>query len=174
VRRLALALLVACTAHHNALGRDGVGCGGRAHDDAVRALLLHNRWNVFTSADDYVVWEVAPARLSDGSVVDLWRNETEIAWAVPMGAEPPNRRGRWRAFPYTAERAPAAERAFWGALCDEYERADPQRRAVVGFHFYMMQADARPMEAGGGELYGQVSKRLIKSFDCAARGSFVD
>jgi hypothetical protein len=49
----------------------------------VRALLLHNRWDVFQSAEDYVVWEIAPARLSDGSVVDLWREESSpIAWQV--------------------------------------------------------------------------------------------
>ena len=72
------------------MGRDGLGCGGRAHEDAVRALVLHNRWNVFQSAEDYVVWEVAPARLSDGSVVDLWREESSpIAWQVPPLARLP-------------------------------------------------------------------------------------
>ena len=149
------------------MGRDGLGCGGRAHEDAVRALVLHNRWNVFQSAEDYVVWEVAPARLSDGSVVDLWREESSpIAWQVriaslisaeyiphliggrralrlrgrcrrwraflackcsprrphphapqvPRGDEPRRRRGRWRAFPYTAERSVEASAAFWGVL----------------------------------------------------------
>jgi hypothetical protein len=74
---------VCASFHHNAMGRDGLGCGGRAHEDAVRALLLHNRWDVFQSAEDYVVWEIAPARLSDGSVVDLWREESSpIAWQV--------------------------------------------------------------------------------------------
>ena len=69
------------------MGRDGLGCGGRAHEDAVRALVLHNRWNVFQSAEDYVVWEVAPARLSDGSVVDLWREESSpIAWQVRIAS----------------------------------------------------------------------------------------
>ena len=144
------------------------------------------------------MWEVAPARLSDGSIVDLWRNETAVAWAVRRGDEPPRRRGRWRAFPYTAEREPAAERAFWGALCDEWERFDAAGRTVVGFHFYMLQADAKPLElvqndqrervpgdqregdGGAAEarpigydegLYGEVTKRLIKRFNCAERPS---
>jgi len=53
----------------------------------VRALLLHNRWDVFQSAEDYVVWEIAPARLSDGSVVDLWREESSpIAWQVRIAS----------------------------------------------------------------------------------------
>ena len=111
------------------------------HAPQVRALVLHNRWNVFQSAEDYVVWEVAPARLSDGSVVDLWREESSpIAWQVPplarlpcmqvlttalptplapqvpRGDEPRRRRGRWRAFPYTAERSVEASAAFWGVL----------------------------------------------------------
>jgi len=125
------------------------------------------------------VWEVAPARLSDGSIVDIWRNETTIAWAVPTGPEPPYRRGRWRAFPYTAEREPEAEHAFWWALCNEWERLDVHRRTVVGFHFYMLQAHAVPLEeqvprgdTDGASLteYGAVTKRLIKSFSCADRG----
>jgi hypothetical protein len=78
---------VCASFHHNAMGREGLGCGGRAHEDALRALLLHNRWNVFQSAEDYVVWEVAPARLSDGSVVDLWREESSpIAWQVRIAS----------------------------------------------------------------------------------------
>ena len=34
--------------------------------------LLNNRWNVFTSLETHVTWYTAPARLADGSVVDLW------------------------------------------------------------------------------------------------------
>lgn len=126
------------------------------------------------------MWEVAPARLSDGSVTDVWRDGSEgIAWQVPLGDEPRRRRGRWRAFPYTAERAADAEAAFWGALCDEWERHDELGRSVVGFHFYMLQADVLPAEReaateaaeGAGRAgYGEVRKRLIKTFDCAARG----
>ena len=87
---------------------------------------------------------------------------------MPTGtAEPARRRGRWRAFPYTAEeRSAADDAAFWGALCDEWEAHDARGRTVVGFHFYMMQADALP----GGE-YGGVRKRLIRRFACAERAS---
>ena len=31
-----------------------------------------------------------------------------------------DRGGRWRSWPYLAERAPAEDAVFWGALCDEW------------------------------------------------------
>ena len=171
VRPAILASFVALVVAYQWAGGEGVGCGGRASADSVRRLLLHNRWNVFASAESYVVWEVAPARLSDGSVVDIWRNETEVAWAVPTGPEPQRRRGRWRAFPYTAERDTDAESAFWGTLCDEWEANDVLGRSVVRFHFYLLQADAIAMEEveAGGSEYGPVSKRLIRQFECKGR-----
>ena len=40
------------------------------------------------------------------------------------------------------------------------------------FVFYMMQADAVPMEKQVGEdEYGEVRKRLITKFNCAARAA---
>ena len=169
---LLLACIVMLSAHHQWSGRGGTGCEGRTGDDALRTLTLHQRWNVFSSAESYVVWEIAPARLSDGSVVDLWREAEEVAWSVPTGAEPPRRRGRWRAWPYTAPIATSPESAtiFWGSLCDMFERYDEKNRTVAGYHFYMMQADAVPMESQQDEHeYGDVRKRLITKFNCAAR-----
>ena len=76
VRQVLLLSFAALVVHYNLIeGGEGVGCGGRASPDSVRRLLLHNRWNVFASAESYVVWEIAPARLSDGSIVDLWRDD---------------------------------------------------------------------------------------------------
>ena len=178
VRQVLLLGFAALVVHYNLIeGGEGVGCGGRASPDSVRRLLLHNRWNVFASAESYVVWEIAPARLSDGSIVDLWRDdprdggghgESVIAWEVPTGPEPKVHRGRWRAFPYTAERDEEGEAAFWGALCDEWERSDTvEGRRVERFAFYLMQADTLDGEEDGG--YGQVRKRLIKRFDCRLR-----
>ena len=151
-----------------------------------QATLLHNRWNVFTGAEPYVVWEVAPARLDDGSVVDLWRGTEQVAWAVPRGAAPAGRGGRWRSWPYLAERTAEADAAFWGALCDEWEaRPAAAGRRVDAFVFYLLQADVVPFgaepaaagaEAGGGEAwpgylpaYGGVRKRRIATFSCLER-----
>ena len=90
------------------------------------------------------------------------------SWEVPTGPEPKVHRGRWRAFPYTAERDEEGEAAFWGALCDEWERSDTvEGRRVERFAFYLMQADTLDGEEDGG--YGQVRKRLIKRFDCRLR-----
>ena len=60
------------------------------------------------------------------------------------------------------------EAAFWGALCDEWERSDTvEGRRVERFAFYLMQADTLDGEEDGG--YGQVRKRLMKRFDCRLR-----
>jgi hypothetical protein len=182
-----LVLFALATAHHQWSGGAGPSCGGHASPDAVRRMLLHNRWNVFTSAESHVMWEVAPARISDGSVVDLWRDQAEISWAVPTGEEPARRRGRWRAFPYLAERGEEEQAAFWGALCDEWSAHDVEGRGVEQFRFYLMTAEAIPVEEelaalrrqvaaeaeakaeGLGRSYGAVRKRLVVSFSCKER-----
>ena len=173
-------------------------CAASATDAALllQSTLLHNRWNVFTGAEPYVVWEVAPARLDDGSIVDLWRGTESVSWEVPRGAAPAHRGGRWRSWPYLAERTPEAEDAFWGTLCDEWEARDGSSssspfssspassgRRVVSFVFYLLQADvvpaaAQPAAPTGGEAggwagylpeYGPVRKRRIRQFSCLER-----
>ena len=108
---------------------------------------------------------------------------------MPRGAAPAHRGGRWRSWPYLAERTPAADFAFWGALCDEWEGRAVARGCVDAgcrvdsFAFYLMQADVVPFgqdapadatPAGGvwaGYLpeYGAVRKRRIVTFSCLER-----
>ncbi|EOD32968.1 hypothetical protein EMIHUDRAFT_230137 [Emiliania huxleyi CCMP1516] len=107
-------------------GGGGPGCGSRATPGVLWRALLHNRWDVFASAEEHVVWEIAPARLSDGAVVDLWRGTEEVSWAVPE-EEAPAHGGRWRSLPLTAERGEDEEAQFWGALCDEWEARERER-----------------------------------------------
>jgi len=74
-RRAALGLALfgaACAANEVA----GSG-GGAAH------VLLGNRWAVYGPANDEVTWEVAPGRLRDGRVVDVWRETDVVSWDVP-------------------------------------------------------------------------------------------
>ena len=53
-----------------------------------------------------------------------------------------------------------------------FARYDEKNRTVVGYHFYMMQADAVPMELQHEEHeYGDVRKRLITKYNCAARAA---
>ena len=169
-----VAALGGASALHQYRGGGAPSCGAHAPaGELLVASLLHNRWNVFTSAEPHVVWEVAPARLSTGEVVDLWRLSDSVSWEVPVGAPPARRRGRWRSWPYLAQRDDAADAAFWGALCDEWERHDAARRTVVGFHFYMLQADIVPTGHEGDEeeepAYGEVRKRLVRAFSCEER-----
>ena len=41
-------------------------------------ILLANRWNVFGPAAAHVTWEIAPGRLADGSVVEVWRADEKV------------------------------------------------------------------------------------------------
>ena len=49
----------------------------------IWSVLLHNRWNVFVGAEEYVTWEIAPGKLADGSVVDVWGRKDYVDWAMP-------------------------------------------------------------------------------------------
>jgi len=149
---LLVCVFAAGVAAHQLHERGAPTCAATADAAAeqLQATLLHNRWNVFTGAEPYVVWEMAPAKLGDGRVVDLWRNTEQVSWEVPRGAAPAHRGGRWRSWPYLAERAPAEDAVFWGALCDEWEDRAAARGCVGGgcrvdsFAFYLMQADVVP------------------------------
>ena len=92
---------------------------------------------------------VAPARLVDGSVVDLWTRGGHLSWEVPVTAP---RAGRWKSFPALADEArsappsefalpvehlliwqageAAAERR-WTYLCDEWNSRHVEGDAVV-------------------------------------------
>ena len=80
---------------------------------------------------------------------------------------------------YLAERDDAPT-PLLGALCDEWERHDAAGRTIVGFHFYMLQADIVPTgdvaeaeqggaSAAGEPAYGEVRKRLVRAFSCEER-----
>ncbi|CAL1159241.1 unnamed protein product [Cladocopium goreaui] len=83
-------------------------------------VLLLNRWQVFSGAERHLHWEVAPARLADDAVVDLW-SWHNVSFTTPGYG----RRGRWMSFPSTR---PATERALearFRYLCTEWNTAHP-------------------------------------------------
>jgi len=140
-------------------------------DQSVRHIwstLLHNRWNVFVGAEEYVTWEIAPGQLADGSIVDIWGRTSDVNWAMPGSGAPCTstaRPGRWRSFPYLAELEGAEGEALWGYLCDEWDReqqADlyPERK-LVKYNFFMLQADVLPNMA-----FSATRKRLIHAHEC--------
>lgn len=190
-----IATFVLASLWHQWARADGPGCGVRAPPGIILRAILHNRWDVFSSAESHVVWEMAPARLSDGSMVDLWRGGDGVDWGVPE-AEAEGHAGRWRSLPLTAERDAVSDSAFWRVLCTEWEAREAERwlaaggrrgamqasgvalppkgdsysgaggagadtvsggargwpaapRTVVGFHFYLMQADIVPAPRAG-------------------------
>lgn len=84
----------------------------------LKSVLFNNRWNVFIGAETYVTWEICPAKLANGKIVDLWKRGGQVTWHVPSlsysnasysaqqdpeegpGGKFARRSGRWRSFPY--------------------------------------------------------------------------
>ena len=131
--------------------------------------LLHNRWNVFVGAEEYVTWEIAPGKLQDGSVVDVWGNKDHVDWKMPGSGAPCTstaRPGRWRSFPYLAELEGESGEALWSYLCRQWDSNNsvdnehPGRR-LVRFKFFMLQADVLPNMG-----FSATRKRLIKEYNC--------
>jgi len=131
--------------------------------------LLHNRWNVFVGAEEYVTWEIAPGKLQDGSVVDVWGNKNHVDWTMPGSGTPCTstaRPGRWRSFPYLAELEGESGEVLWSYLCRQWDsnnNADDQHpgRRLVRFKFFMLQADVLPNMG-----FSATRKRLIKEYTC--------
>jgi hypothetical protein len=150
-----------------------LGTASQACDQSVRLIwstLLHNRWNVFVGAEEYVTWEIAPGLLADGSVVDVWGRRDEFSWNLPGSGAPCTaiaRPGRWRSFPYLAELVGMDGFALWSYLCREWDLENNSEtyhaRKLVKFNFFMLQADILPNMG-----FGATRKRLIQSFECVA------
>ena len=127
--------------------------------------LLNNRWNVFTSLETHVTWYTAPARLADGSVVDLWARGAPVSWDVPAAAA---RGGRWKSFPALVETGADGAR-LWEHLCREWNDAAPTAaRRVAHFRFYLLAADLLyDGDDGAAPRYSAVRKRMLGAHECA-------
>lgn len=146
----------------------------------IWSSLLHNRWNVFIGAEEYVTWEIAPGRLLDGSIVDVWsKSDTGVSWDMPGTGSSDYyntaRRGRWRSFPYLADLDGEDGDALWSYLCREWDdehnvNNDVGRRGkkLLRFNFFMLQADVLPNMG-----FSATRKRLIHQHDCLADTNFV-
>lgn len=130
--------------------------------------IFHNRWNVFTSSETHVTWEIAPGEFDDGSVLDIWSGKP-VSWDMPIGGAASTstaRGGRWRSFPYLiyyneeiVESTPAeimnqAQQNLWNYLCRE-------RKGLKRFKFFMLQADTLE-----NMQFGNTRKRLIIDWQC--------
>ncbi|KAL7545273.1 hypothetical protein ACHAWF_008620 [Thalassiosira exigua] len=141
----------------------------------VWSTLLHNRWNVFVGAEDYVTWEIAPGRLADGTVVDVWSKSDQVNWEMPGAGAPCTstaRAGRWRSYPYLAELDGEDGEVLWGYLCHEWDEANGvdrgnENRKLLRFNFFMLQADVLPNMG-----FSATRKRLIHSHDCLSTANF--
>ena len=130
----------------------------------IWSTLLHNRWNVFIGAEEYVTWEIAPGLLADGSVVDVWGRRNAVDWSLPGTGAPSTataRPGRWRSFPYLAELTGRNADALWGYLCREWNLEHPDQPQLVRYNFFMLQADVLP-----NMTFSPTRKRLIHAHEC--------
>jgi len=142
----------------------------------IWSTLLHNRWNVFIGAEEYVTWEIAPGRLQNGSVVDVWGRKVNVDWQMPGSGAPSTstaRPGRWRSFPYLAELDGEEGDALWSYLCRQWDTENcvdkgNEGKKLLRYNFFMLQADVLPdME------FSPTRKRLIHSHDCTKKSNFV-
>lgn len=135
----------------------------------IWSTLLHNRWNVFVGAEEYVTWEIAPGRLNDGSIVDVWGKTDTVSWEMPISGTPCTstaRHGRWRSFPYLAELDGEDGYVLWEYLCTEWNDArgnEDDGRKLLRFNFFMLQADVLPNMG-----FSATRKRLIQSHECGS------
>mmetsp|Transcript_15694 Transcript_15694/g.26267 ORF Transcript_15694/g.26267 Transcript_15694/m.26267 type:complete len:381 (-) Transcript_15694:56-1198(-) len=136
----------------------------------IWSTVLHNRWNVFVGAEEYVTWEIAPGRLADESVVDVWGRTEDVNWYMPGAGAPctsTSRPGRWRSFPYLAELEGEEGEALWSYLCRQWDRendvANNPGRKLIRYNFFMLQADVLPNMG-----FSATRKRLIKAYECDA------
>mmetsp|Transcript_3247 Transcript_3247/g.5909 ORF Transcript_3247/g.5909 Transcript_3247/m.5909 type:complete len:529 (-) Transcript_3247:1099-2685(-) len=135
----------------------------------IWSTVLHNRWNVFVGAEEYVTWEIAPGKLEDGSVVDVWGRTLTVDWNMPGTGTPCTstaRPGRWRSYPYLAELDGEEGFVLWNYLCHEWNTQQnvahyPGRRLKY-FNFFMLQADVLPNMG-----FSSTRKRLIQAHVCS-------
>ena len=101
----------------------------------------------------YVTWEIAPGRLQDGSVVDVWGRTEVVNWNMPKSGAPCTstaRPGRWRSFPYLAELKGEDAEALWEYLCQQWNRENNvteetnQGRKLLRYNFFMLQSSVLP------------------------------
>ena len=134
----------------------------------IWSTLLHNRWNVFTGAEEYVTWEIAPGRLANGAVVDVWAMSETVKWEMPTETTEA-RKGRWRSFPYLSGVKGEEGKALWGYLCRQWDRemhADEfPGNKLLRYNFFMLQADVLP-----DMHFSATRKRLIHSQNCEKLG----
>lgn len=123
-------------------------------------------------SQEYVTWEIAPGKLANGLVVDIWGGKEYVDWAMPGTGAPCTstaRPGRWRSFPYLAELDGEDGEALWSYLCKEWNNKNDvtnseknSDRRLLRFNFFMLQADVLPNMG-----FSSTRKRLIQSYDCS-------
>jgi len=125
-----------------------------------------------------VTWEIAPGRLANGEVVDVWGRKDVVDWNMPGTGAPSTstaRPGRWRSFPYLAELEGEDGEVLWDYLCTQWNTENKvydssnEGRMLLRFNFFMLQADVLP-----NMNFSATRKRLIHSHVCASSNNGLD
>ena len=175
---LLLCFVLATAGYHLMPSRLGT-CSAAGDGERLWSALLNNRWNAFTSIEDHVTWYIAPAKLADGAVVDIWAHGAPVSWEVPSAAA---RSGRWKSFAAVGAGSTAtneAPEALWLFLCKEWNDRHPHERRVVRYRYFLLSANVtltppdtadaagQNAEAAGTDReHGPPSKRLLQAYTC--------
>ena len=146
----------------------------------IDSMLESYYQNMFTLAfvlnnSTDVTWEIAPGRLMDGSIVDVWSKTDTVDWDMPGTGAPCTstaRAGRWRSYPYLAELDGEDGEVLWTYLCRQWDEehgvnAGNDGKKLLRFNFFMLQADVLPNMG-----FSATRKRLIHSHDCMSDNNF--
>lgn len=116
-------------------------------EQTVYALRLHQRWEMFslpaTTGDG---WMVIPARLKDGSVVDLYRNGAPVVWDKPRSVSSTYDGDRWAKFLtliYGTSYQGLREN-YGRYLSTRWNKTHPDDRRVMALDMYLMHEATPP------------------------------
>lgn len=115
-----------------------------AMDPLAKLLRLDQRWNMFISrALGSEGWQVAVARLRDGSTVEILTGSDygEAEVERPRRLSDPFPDYRWGKYPLrsSAKARPARLQAYADYLKREWDRSHPPERAVAALQIYFMR-----------------------------------
>eukprot|EP00440_Ansanella_granifera_P015659 gb/GFBE01017011.1/.p1 GENE.gb/GFBE01017011.1/~~gb/GFBE01017011.1/.p1 ORF type:complete len:517 (+),score=79.39 gb/GFBE01017011.1/:1-1551(+) len=136
--------------------------GVKTRPGPVPTVLLLNRWRVFTGADRSLNWEVAPARLTNGSIIDIWSWQQQINFEKPSYG----RKGRWMSFPFTKPASALALDARFAYLCNEWNAVHEAQ--VEKFQLFELWAFFY-----NNMTLGPPTKKLLRVQRCAGQGRTV-
>jgi hypothetical protein len=133
-----------------------------------QTLRIDQMWGMFApkpATDDG--WYVIPARLRDGSEIDLFTNGADVQWTKPDDVAATYHNQRWRKYLRNIwEREHAGHRLYFGQyLCRAWNAVHHDRETLDTFQIFYMKEETLP----GGNI-APPEKVLLWSHRCFQQG----